>query len=279
VTHLHQTKNTKRIFAVSDLHIGAPYSGWKRDIGLVKEGIRIADEVVLCGDIFEGTWGLVPLHERISTAKRQLEDMVKVARTYGTKIHLIFGNHEVPLVKGGAPENAPYLEVSKAVLEIVREYPEVIEFHDKGWVQIGDTVFTHGHLQTGFYETVPPLARQLVELPLNIMLPGYAGDRVIFPRDRAHIQLHKAFAEEPQLAGKAISHVVSGHRHAPTPVKGIKPKGDLKLGGEVLNFHDLGAAIWARPALFQPIMMTQDAEGKTTEILGKEHFTGAGHVR
>ncbi|MBY0406808.1 MAG: metallophosphoesterase, partial [Rickettsiales bacterium] len=125
----------RRIYAVSDMHIGAPYSGWSQHMRRVERGIAQADEVVLCGDMFEGTMMQSGVDYRIRICTNALKKFS--AANPKARIHVLFGNHEVPLIAGGSPADAPYLKVADAIRECANGLPNV-KVHDKGWVQIGD---------------------------------------------------------------------------------------------------------------------------------------------
>lgn len=212
IVHVRSFSSPEKIFAVSDLHVGAVYSAWKRDMPLVEKGIREADTIVLCGDMFEGTQQLIALNKRVSMVKEVLRDIARI-NPYAV-VHVMFGNHEQPILRGGEapPEDAHYMEVAKVVRGLADKYSNVV-FHERGQVQIGDIVFTHGHREMGFTEDVPNRMSQLSHLPLNYVLPGLGARALVFPTGKTIEAMHQTLSQ--QTFQQPVNHVVFGHTHGP----------------------------------------------------------------
>lgn len=249
----------RRIYAVSDLHIGAAYSGWQRDLPRVEAGMRAADESVLCGDVFEGTMMQMPLEARITLAREGLGRLA-AANPHGI-LHVLFGNHEEPLIRGGTPESAPYLEVAKAVREAAKALPNV-RIHDKGWLQLGDIVFTHGHRELKLEEPEPSRLRQAADMLPNIALPGYSSSAWIYPTRGVTRRIFDAVKQE-KLEGP-VRHIVFGHTHA--PLKAYPLHGCTLGAEEDVQMHNLGASIAYRPSVLQPLLFEQDDDGTTRSV-------------
>lgn len=250
-----------RILAVSDMHIGAPYSGWTQHIARLERAAAKADHIVLCGDMFEGTMMQSSLKRRIELSRKVLTRLAN-ANPKAT-VHVIFGNHEEPPIPGPVPEGAGYLKVSQAVREHAATLPNVV-VEDKGWVQIGDALFTHGHRELGETEKPPSFIKQMAHLAPNILVPGAPAQALLYPPAKVTAKMH-AFLEKLPLSGP-VRHVCFGHTH--TPYQGYTLEGKT-LGGanQDVQFHNLGAAIVGRPSLFQPLVLEQDASGITQRSL------------
>jgi hypothetical protein len=247
----------KRIFSVSDAHVGAIYSGGQRAVRIVEAGIRATDESVLKGDMFEGAMKHIRIRTRIAMVDEAIDCWAEAAR--GKILHVFFGNHEVPVVPGFELDGA--LTVAQHVREHIKQYPH-IRFHEKGWLQLGDTLFTHGTREIGFIDKPPRLTRQIAELPLLVGAPGYISRNFLYPHEDVARKIFAAFEKEPGIA-RPVNHIVYGHTHDPFTGLTIP---DLRLGGKDIQFHNTGAAIIGRPSLFQPLVLSQNAAGVTQEI-------------
>lgn len=89
----------KRLFVISDLHIGGPDDPLcVRLIALVRDRLEAGDTLVLAGDIFDLFVGAKPVFlERYGALLGELE----AALRRGVKLHYIEGNHDFLLALGG----------------------------------------------------------------------------------------------------------------------------------------------------------------------------------
>jgi hypothetical protein len=261
----------KRIFSVSDAHVGAIYGGGRRGAGIVEAGIRAADISVLKGDMFEGAMQHIPLPRRLIMIDEALDRWAEAG--IGKIIHLLPGNHEFPVLPAGSEVNGT-LDVAKHVLERIKRYPH-IQFHEKGWVQLGDTLFTHGTKEIKFIDKPPNLRRQRAELPLLIGAPGFVSRHFIYRHKKIARQIFEAFEHDPAVI-RPVNHIVYGHTH--DPFTGLSIPG-LQMGGNDVQFHNTGAAISLRPRLLQPLYLLQDEAGTTQRVERMKEALAAGHSR
>lgn len=256
----------KKIFAVSDLHIGITQSAWKRDLETVKAAIRQCDDVVFCGDIFEGFTDLMFTKTPPDLVGVVMEELAARARAHGTHLHFMFGNHEAPIIDKDNPH--PHLTpVAVKMQEIINQNSDVMTLHEKGWVKMGDVFFTHGHLQTHLIDNAHhSYAEKILSFIANLgMFPALSNAK--FPRKEAREQMYAGSKEALDCTQpNVIAHIISGHRHDPTP-----PEGETLEGTDTsVRFHDLGTSVIGRPDLFRPLVIEQDEQGNTASIQGKE---------
>lgn len=253
----------KVVFAASDLHIGSPIA-IKETAQVIERGIHASDISIFCGDIAEGIIRHTPFQERLTACKNAIGRWAEAATINGgrhTKPQFYLpGNHEIPIHINGKA-NSEASDLCAALREHCKTFPHVY-FHRQPWMQMGDTIFTHGNRELGFVDTSYYQGKRLVDKYVGLHLQRWAAGRPIelfLPREEMANRLHRAFLKE--RFNTPINHIVFGHTH--TPFTGFSVP-ELKLGGQDIQFHNTGVSY--RRGVFNPLLIEFDERWNATNI-------------